>query len=158
MCVIKMKKINSVLLILMMAFSALTVAVIPLSAGSSTTSLPDYEPLEIGAEIRNAHYEIDPNTPLMSAKSSSFGPSSAGDVGDIAWFLALDNYNGYYFWQQFELRAAADFTEVWVQLDLSFPDDRPDPVITNDQVEYLLDEFENNIYAKDKCFWNTRFS
>ncbi len=151
-----MKKINSVLLIMMMAFSALTVAIIPLSAGSSTMSLPDYEPLDIGDSIRSAHYEINGDMPLMSAQSSS-GPMSAGDVGDVVWFLALDSYEGYYFWAEFELRAAGDIAEVWVQLNLSYPaeDPRDYPDITDDQVTYLLGEFENNIYEKDTSVFGT---
>ncbi|QEE15236.1 immune inhibitor A domain-containing protein [Promethearchaeum syntrophicum] len=149
-----MKKINSVLLILMMAFGALSIAFIPSSTGSVYTELPDYEPLDFGTEIRNAHYEIHPDLPSMSAISSS-GPRSAGVVEDIKYFLTLDSYNGFYFFDAYECRAVGDISEVWVQVDLSFPDDRETPIITTEQVEYLLDEFENNIYEKDTEVFGT---
>ena len=147
-CVIKMKKLNSVSIILMMLMSVLSVAFIPSSTGSVITELPDYEPLDYGNEIRNKHYDLDP---FMSAmpESSSFGPNSAGFVGQYLQFLTLDDYYGQYFFDWYVCRAVGDIAEVWVQYDMSFPDNRSDPVVTQDQLEYLRDEFENNIYEKD---------
>ena len=154
-----MKKIKSVLLILMMAFSALTAAIIPLSAGSPTMDLPDYEPLDIGADIRNAHYEIDPNRPLMPAmsSSSSSGPRSAAFEGDIIEALALDDYNGNYFWTNYSCRRTGDLVEIWIQQNLSYPegDPRDYPEITEEQIDYLLAEFNNTIYPIDTQYFGT---
>ncbi len=139
----------------MMALGALSVAFLPSSIGSSATELPDYEPVDFGTEIRKANYELDPNIPIMSAKSSSFGPNSAGEEGDLMYYLSLDTVLGQYFFDVYECRASGLIAEVWVQVNMSFPDDRPDPVVTDDQVHYLLDEFENNIYDKDTSVFGT---
>ena len=45
--------------------------------------------------------------------------------------------------------------EVWVQVNLAYPagDPRSTPVITTEQVAYLLDEFETNIYPTEKDYF-----
>ena len=146
---IKMKKIKSVLLILMMAFSALSITLIPLSAGSSALVLPEYIPMEIGPEFFAD--DVDLNLELLGSpsSSSSMGPKSAAqNVSDYVIGLAYDSGGLFLTWYQ--CRAVGLLAEVWVQDNLAFPagDPRPTPVITDEQVEYLLSEFENNIYEK----------
>jgi hypothetical protein len=59
--------------------------------------------------------------------------------------------------KQFTLRSVGENVEIWVAKDLAFlPDDpRPAPVITQEQVDKLRDEFDNNIYPKDTAFFGT---
>ncbi|MHA1765227.1 MAG: hypothetical protein ACTSVK_03100 [Promethearchaeota archaeon] len=151
-----MKKIKTFSIVLMMVISALSFTLIPLSTGTVATELPDYEPIDFGTEIRNAHYELDTNIPIMSARSSSSGPNSAGSVGDLMYYLIFDSYFGYSF-DVFECRAVGDVAEVWVQLDLSYPegDPRETPIITDEQVNYLLEEFDTNIYPIDTQYFGT---
>jgi len=155
-----MKKIKSFSIILMMLLSALSVAFIPSSTGSVATELPDYEPMDYGPKIRNADYEINGEIPLTSeiySSSSSSGPRSAGVKGEVKLFLYLDDYYGYYDFAAFECRAVGIVAEVWVQLDLSYPegDPREYPNVTDTQVNYLLDEFDYNIYPIDTQYFGT---
>lgn len=71
--------------------------------------------------------------------------------GGTKYFLGYDLY-GYYF-KTYTLRSIGEKVEVWVADDLSFEDDRPDPVITQEQVDKIRDEFDNNIYLKDTSFF-----
>jgi hypothetical protein len=55
----------------------------------------------------------------------------------------------------FTLRSVGEHVEIWVANDLSFPkgDPRPTPVVTQEQVNKLRDEFEKNIYPKATDFF-----
>lgn len=55
----------------------------------------------------------------------------------------------------FTLRSVGTNVEVWVANDLSFPvgDPRPAQVVTQEQVDKLRDEFDNNIYPKATEFF-----
>jgi hypothetical protein len=57
----------------------------------------------------------------------------------------------------FTLRSVGNNVEIWVANNLSFPadDPRPVPVITQEQVDKLRDEFDNNIYPVDTAFFGT---
>lgn len=57
--------------------------------------------------------------------------------------------------KDFTLRSVGEKAEIWVADDLSFPegDPRPVPVITQEQVDKLRDEFDNNIYPKATAFF-----
>ncbi|MEL7562267.1 hypothetical protein [Dehalogenimonas sp. 4OHTPN] len=55
----------------------------------------------------------------------------------------------------FQLRALGEWAEIWVAEDLSYPvdDPRPTPVITDDQIAYLIDEFDANIYESNTKYF-----
>jgi len=57
----------------------------------------------------------------------------------------------------FTLRSVGENVEIWVANNLAFPagDTRPTPVITQEQVDKLRDEFDSNIYPKDTLFFGT---
>lgn len=57
----------------------------------------------------------------------------------------------------FTLRSVGENVEIWVANDLAFPegDSRPAHVITQQQVDKLRDEFDNNIYPKATSFFGT---
>lgn len=57
----------------------------------------------------------------------------------------------------FTLRSVGENVEIWVANNLAFPsgDTRPTPVITQEQVDKLRDEFDSNIYPKDTSFFGT---
>jgi hypothetical protein len=88
--------------------------------------------------------EMPSTSSLKSAQSAYY------QVGDYALWLALDNYMGQYFFTYYVLMAIGDNVEIWVQYDLSYPagDPRDTPVITQAQIDQLLDQFDNNIYEK----------
>jgi immune inhibitor A len=81
---------------------------------------------------------------LAEAAAASASSGAAAGVGDVELLYA----DG---WQAFTLRAMGDMAEIWVANDLSYcaGDPRPAPEVTQDQIDYLLGEFDANIYFSD---------
>jgi hypothetical protein len=83
-------------------------------------------------------------------------------VGEQKFWLALDDFNGILYVKAYTLRAIGDHIEVWVASDdddVSSGTDFPDgdcrngtrTQITDDQVNYLIDQFDGNIYPKESA-------
>jgi hypothetical protein len=77
------------------------------------------------------------------------------EIGDIAIWAFANFYTGYYYFSYFRLRAIGAHTEVWVRPGLGWPagDPRPTPIVTDAQINYLIGEFESNIYPKDTQYF-----
>ncbi len=111
---------------------------------------------------------------LQAVRSANDSLTSQGvsAVGDQKLWLALDDFNGLLYVKEYTLRGIGNNTEVWVASgsdDVStgnaFPegDCRNDPFqlpngdtvsrteITDEQVAYMIDEFDNNIYPKESA-------
>jgi hypothetical protein len=75
--------------------------------------------------------------------------------GGNKYFLGLDSTTGMYTFKTFTLRSLGPDVEVWVADDIAYleGDARDDPVITQEQVDLLRDEFDNNIYPTDTEFF-----
>ncbi|MBL4936439.1 immune inhibitor A [Clostridium sp. YIM B02515] len=103
-------------------------------------------------EIMKATESIDFNT--VSAQSVADNEGNFTYNGGTKKFVAYDNQNGNYY-KEFTLRSIGQKVEVWVANDLKFlpGDSRPVPVITQEQVDKLRDEFDKNIYQKDTEFF-----
>jgi len=142
-----MKHLNSFAVILMIAVFLVSITPLTIVPTTATVELPDYEPIDIGPWLREKNLPIDMSLPeiVMPEHHSYY------EVGDIIYWLALDDYMGYYFFTPYELRAIGDVCEIWVQVDLSWPegDPRAYPTILDEQVAYLLEEFETKIYPID---------
>ena len=144
------RKILAIGMVLILLISL--IGVVPVSAQGPST---DPDPIDLGDKIRKGNFSLGeaPAMPEMGrrAEGADYAP------GDTAYWLALDSYNGYYYFKEYELKAVGEYGEVWVATDLSWPegDPRPTPVVTQDQVEYLLSEFDNNIYPTDTEFFGT---
>lgn len=136
-------KMTLVIMSMLLVLNVFSVAFI--QVGSSAVSIPDYEPLDMGPQIREASYPIGPN---VEPEECINDPVPYYNVGDIAWWLAADFYSGYYFWSGYQLKAIGTVAEVWVQVNLSWPtgDPRAYPTILPAQISYLLNEFENHMY------------
>lgn len=90
---------------------------------------------------------------LQSLAPQSLGPS---DVGTVKYWLTNNDYTGQYVLTPFTLRAVGTYGEVWVANNLSFPANDPRnglTAITDAQVQYLLDEFDNRMYLKEIAFF-----
>jgi len=138
--------------------------------------LPKYDVLDIGPKLRAWEPTLDliagptPSELLSEVESGSGESESASShtVLDVKLWMGLDSYCGYYYFKSYELRAVGTYAEVWVAQDLSWTippaqpicepkpsDPRPVPVITDEQVAYILAEFDNNIYPTDTDFFGT---
>lgn len=117
----------------------------------SAVALPDYIPMHIEPD-ESVNAALNLEMPLVSYVSEQHSSCS---VGDYKLWFARDAYYGYYFITSYQLRAIGTTAEIWVQADLSWPegDPRPYPTILDEQVEYLLEEFENNIYPTDTAYF-----
>ncbi len=132
----------------------ITVLLIPISFGlfmgfilGDNTESIDLIPIDIGPELRTKELPIrgsisqqESISKLQTAQTDSYS------VGETLEWLVLDDYTGETFFSLFELRGIGNAAEIWVQVDMSYPDGRETPIITNSNVTYMLNEFETNIY------------
>jgi hypothetical protein len=138
---------------------------VPVAAGPPP---PDYKPMDVGPKIREwdatqgriqqGITEINPdvvNDLEAAAMTAAAGTHYYDCIQDAKLWLSLDDYNGIYFFDMFYLVAQTDGSELWVQADLSWPvgDPRDTPVVYCEQAEYLLDEFDGNIYPTEVDFF-----
>jgi len=113
------------------------------------------DPIDMGAKIRKGEYDLvgAPEAPALGrrAEAMDYVP------GDVVTWMGLDDYEGYYYFKDYELKAVGTYGEVWVATDLSWPagDPRDDPVVLQEQIDYLLNEFDTNIYPMDTEFFGT---
>jgi hypothetical protein len=104
-------------------------------------------------------------------------PIGPAKVGDAKVWLGLDDVRQTVYLKTYTLRAVGNHAEVWVANNLRFPSkDQLNPltadpadfytyddcrndgvrnVITNDQVNYLLDQFDNHMYGIEADWWST---
>jgi hypothetical protein len=121
------------------------------SLAATGTAQTEYIPIDMGPKIRSANYPIRSGAETLPSSVYSMGLKTSGEyysIGDTLTWLILDDYNQDYIPQTFELRGIGTDIEVWVQLDLSYPDQDPRdlPVVTDAQVNEMINEFETNIY------------
>jgi hypothetical protein len=123
---------------------------------------PDYRPAPVGEDIREMEAtaenlaEIPEDFEAAEAEAAAAAASAHEcEVLDTKIFLALDNYNGLYFFAAFNLLAQSDNTQIWVQADLSWPagDPRPTPEVTCEQSNYLMGEFDDRMYPIETDFF-----
>ena len=129
------------------------VGVIPVAAQDPTPVDP--EPIDVGPEIRMGEldFEGEPELPPLGRRAEGMDYVE----GDVVTWMGLNSYTGYYYFKDYELMAVGVHGEVWVATELAWPegDPRDTPVVTQDQIDYLLDEFDNNIYPVEEEFFGT---
>jgi hypothetical protein len=131
---------------------------------------PDYKPVDAGPELRE--WEATPEriegglTTFTAAELDALEAEAMAAVAgtpydqcvlDAKLWLALDDFNGAYFFDTFYLVSETTGSELWVQVDLSWPegDPRNDPMVTCEQADYLLGEFDSNMYPTETSFFGT---
>jgi immune inhibitor A len=146
------QKIVSSLIVLVFVFSMLGIAFVP--TATSTAELTAYEPIDVGPRLRATDGEIN-----LDSIPETTGPGhhSYYEVGDLAYWLTYDDYYGYVFFDVYQLKAIGTVAEVWLQVDRTWYYHIPEPpanptnppIVTDEQIEYILEEFETNIYPTD---------
>ena len=114
-------------------------------AGSSIPVDADAYYASLTGEAAEAKILADAEEAEEPASMEAMGAAAVGDVR----MLYGDGF------REFTLRAIGDNAEIWVANDLSYPagDPRPIPVVTDDQVAYLLDEYNNTIYPQMSTYF-----
>jgi hypothetical protein len=94
---------------------------------------------------------------LQSAPADELTALATYTVGATRLFPALNDALGFYEFRTFTLRAVGKSAEVWVAADLQFPigDCRGLVEITQDQVNYMLGQFDERIYPGDTSYFGT---
>ena len=94
-------------------------------------------------------------------------PVRAAAVGDTKIWLGYDFFNDELYLKEYTLRGIGTHAEIWVASDsdatsaaLEFPagdcrnDDGVRTVVTDEQVQYLLDELDGNIYPRESDLYS----
>ena len=151
MWLLKMKKSYKILTLLFLLVIPMTLGVMGATFFlTPDTEEIDYLPLDIGHSLRSKELPIRASnaqnefiTYLETAQEGYYS------VGEHLEWLVLDDYTGDVFLSSFELKAIGNCAEIWLQDDLAYEDNRETPIVTEDQIDYFLTEFENNIYPTD---------
>lgn len=139
---------KTIAIAMLLAVLASMIGVIP--AVAQEPDPVDLEPIDLGEQIRSSKYEVVGRpevAPLARRAGAEWLP------GDVALWAGLDNYEGYYYPKNYELKGVGTFAELWLATDISYPDARPDPVVTQDQINYLLSEFDNTMWPIETEFF-----
>jgi hypothetical protein len=158
---------------LLVALTLLLSAIAPMTVAAAKPTVPDVSPREDSPDFNNGV-----TLPLDQAdKKNANPPLGPAKIGDTKTWLGLDDQRGVINLKNYQLRGVGTHVEVWVGTNLNFPNTSmlnpltPDPtdfftyndcrndgvrnVITNDQVNYLIDQFDNNIYPIESDWWST---
>ncbi len=147
----KLNKLAVVLLAVLaisFSFPAFTVQTAPTSE-----FLP--EAMDIGPKLRDPHFEPELNIEIteLEAETGYSGGASWPTIFDVKLMLWYDDWTG--IWTEwFYLINYTDNVEIWMQADINYdpffsgidPDDRNPVEITEEQIDYFVTEFDNNIY------------
>ena len=160
-----------VALAMVLALVANMVIVLPALAGPPAPENPKPiyrgDTIDIGPVLRAKDLPIV-GTPDISAgdfaHSLEIMATQAYTTGDQLTFLALDDYNGGYFFTTYTVVAITEHSEVWVQNDLNYYNtdgslnaihpDASDPLhVTDARVDDLADAFNTIAYPTDTGFF-----
>lgn len=152
------KKIVAASIVFLFALSIFSGISIVTVRTSSGFEIPDSEPIDIGPKLRANKLPINLHN-LPENLDQAPTHHSSWEIGDVAYWLALDDYFGYYFLSWYQLVAIGDLNiaEIWVQVNLGYPlgDPRDPPIILPEQIDYLLNAFETHIYPTDTTNFGT---
>jgi len=158
---------------LMMVLALLANMVLALPALAAPPQPEDPKPIyrgdtiDIGPVLRAKDLPIV-GTPDISADdlahSLEIMATQAYTTGDQLTFLALDDYNGYYFFTTYTVMTVTEHSEVWVQNDLNYYNtdgslntihpDASDPLyVTEERMDYLANAFNTIAYPTDTGFF-----
>jgi hypothetical protein len=115
----------------------------------------------VGTAVREGHLPLAstslPDVPSVSIPRAFGAQASAVDppIGTVKTFLILDGFFGVYRLANFTLRGVGTHAVAWVQNNPNFPtgdcrNNFADRIqVTDSQVNYLLDQFDTNIWPKE---------
>jgi hypothetical protein len=145
-----------------MAVVGLLATLLPAGAIASPP-VANPRPVDVGPEIRDWEATPERIAPLdasalaadATAATAAVTASTTDCITASKIFLILNDYLGRYQATYFNLMGDGSGAQVWVQANLAWPagDPRAKPVVTCEQVAYLLGQFEGNMYPKETAFF-----
>ena len=160
-----MKRMNTLLSI---AIAAMMISVAfmvlgPTVVSKAPTAIADPEPLDLGYKIRDQAF--DPA--LLSQNGHTAAEAVPGDywvVGNVAKYFTGPYGSAYYTlgtnYMWFTMRESGQNCELWTAYDMSFPEGDPRNeftsrlTITDEQAQYMVDQFDNNIYPTESQYFS----
>jgi hypothetical protein len=138
----------------------------PVSSAGSVFAAPpvaDPVPFDVGPEIRGweaSASRLDLSAEALdevSAEPTLTSTPVADCTLDTKIFLILNDVLGTYQLTYFNLVAESSMTQVWVQANLAWPagDPRPAPEVFCEQAQYLMGQFDSNIYPTEISFFGS---
>jgi hypothetical protein len=140
----------------------MAIALLPVTSSAAPKTVEKAGGTDVRELDRSARRKLEITEPtireISQAASEQAGPAAAPVVGEERFWLGLDDFEGAIYPKAYTLRGIGDHIEVWVASDedeistgTDFPGDdcRNDGVrnvITDDQVNYLIDQFDNTMY------------
>lgn len=140
---------------------AVLLASIMLAAPAGAATQPNYQPTDVGPDLRANPPSLDlstlPAAPGEEQAGAGASATAAPVVDDVKIWLILNDYLGRYQATNFTLYAVSEKTEIWVQNNLAWPagDPRTTPVVTKEQATYMLGQFDANIMPEVSSFFGT---
>lgn len=150
----------------------LLVGVLAPAGVTAKSALPNYRPTAPSAWVTSptpdfGHLNMSGAAAASGAATNATDGSPDYETGDTVVGVGLNDYLGYYFLTTYTVRAIGEHIEVWVQTNPDFcragaaapcsgaEDPRNPVVVTDEEIAYLVDQFDNNIYPKESEFWRT---
>jgi hypothetical protein len=140
-------------------FALVLGAMLP-AAVAAGRPLPNYRPVPAPEWVTDATPHLDRLTTSGAAAAAGAATNRQDgnpdyEAGDTVVGINLNDVAGQYFLTNYEVRAIGEHIEVWVQSNPNFPegDPRNPVVVTDEQIAYLVDQFDTNIYPKTTEFW-----
>lgn len=148
-----MKKVFWRLLIIVAIIGTVLISSLPTGVVSKPI---DYTPTDVGPQIRE--WEATPERIMKKGDSGDEATvATALTPLDSKLFLILNDYLGVYQFTTFYLVAESSATQIWVQANLAWlaEDPRSTPEISQEQVDYILSEFDNVILPTETAFFGS---
>ncbi|WP_312470247.1 choice-of-anchor J domain-containing protein [Neobacillus sp.] len=165
----KSKKLLSVL-----STTALVGSLLLPSVGSA--QIKGYNPnpavQEIGSDFRSetveevlkynklnlSGYDVNGEATSDSGQVGAASSVTPGDVGTVKPWVTHNDVTGQYGLTNFTLKGVGTYGEVWVANNLAYPTGDPRnaagvSVVTNQQVNYLLNQFDTKMYEQEVAFF-----
>ncbi|MDR7322522.1 MULTISPECIES: immune inhibitor A domain-containing protein [Catenuloplanes] len=133
----------------------------PAAAEPGGTIEPYASDMRVLDQDRVKTYKLDDAVSTQARRSAPVTTAAATPpVGTVRQWLALDDAAGQYYFKDYTLRGVGEKIEVWVANDTAFPEgDCRNPtgatVVTDEQVNALVTEFDTNIYPKETAAFST---
>ena len=149
-------------LLSMIGTAALMIFLLAGTLPAGAKAPPDYRPVDVGPQIRQ--WEATPERIMPAApeeladelaQAQQAGIQNADCITNSKIWLILNDYLDRYQATYFNLMGESATTQIWVQANLAWPtgDPRATPVITCEQVQYLMGAFDSNISPKETSFF-----
>lgn len=108
------------------------------------------EPYDIGPKLRDTNFKPEAIYPDETATEITETSSDEINILDTKIWCYYDDYWGGVGLAYFHLVAESETTEIWLQDNTAYPiGDTRECIITQSQLDYLLEEYDSNIYPID---------